>query len=114
LPPSFFVDRQRNQVNPSKLTYYIDYDVMDNWFGKPEVQGKFGVKITARPTDGFAYYTVAEHKGTFASLKRYFEPNQTLMIEVQLNRRVAEGVFKLTQNLAPEDFREQLPGTSIP
>jgi len=114
LPPGFFVDRQRNQLNPGKLTYYIDYDVMNDWLSKPELAGKFGVRITARPAEGFAYYTAAEHKGTFAALKRYFEPNQTLMVEVELRRRVVEGVFRLTQNLAPEDFKNQPKGAEIP
>lgn len=114
LPPGFFVDRQRNQLNPGKLTYYIDYDVMNDWFSKPELAGKFGVRITARPAEGFAYYTVAEHKGTFAALKRYFEPNQTLMIEVELRRRVVEGVFRLTQDLNPEDFKTQPKGADLP
>jgi hypothetical protein len=114
LPPGFFVDRQRNQRNPGKLTYYIDYDVMNDWFSKPELQGKFGVRITARPAEGFAYYTVAEHKGTFTALKRYFEPNQTLMIEVELRRHVVEGVFRLTQDLNPEDFKNQPKGADLP
>lgn len=114
LPPGFFVDRQRNQLNPGKLTYYIDYDVMSAWLGRPELEGKFGVRVTARPSTGFAYYTVAEHKGTFAALKRYFEPNQTLMIEVELRRRVVEGVFRLTQSLAPEDFSRQSGGAELP
>jgi hypothetical protein len=113
LPPGFFVDRQRNQLSVSKLTYYVDYDVMDAWFTKPELEGKFGIKIAARPADGFAYYAVAEYRGTFAALKRYFEPNQTLMVEVQLNRRVTEGVFRLTQELSPEDFRQQPTGRVI-
>lgn len=114
LPPGFFVDRQRNQLNPGKLTYYIDYDVMNDWLTKPQLEGKFGVRIAARPAAGFAYYTVAEHKGTFAALRRYFEPNQTLMIEVQLKRRVVEGVFRLTRNLNPEDFRKQDKGNELP
>ena len=115
LPPGFFVDRQRNQNNPGKLTYYIDYDVMSDWMSKPELAGKFGVRITARPAEGgFAYYAVAEHKGTFAALKRYFEPNQTLMIEVELRRHVVEGVFRLTQSLKPEDFKKQPKGAEIP
>ena len=114
LPPGFFVDRQRNQLNPGKLTYYIDYDVMNDWFSKPELAGKFGVRITARPAEGFAHYTVAEHKGTFAALKRYFEPNQTLMIEVELRRRVVEGVFRLTQDPRPEDFKNQPKGADLP
>jgi hypothetical protein len=115
LPPGFFVDRQRNQNNPGKLTYYIDYDVMSDWMSKPELAGKFGVRITARPGEGgFAYYTLAEHKGTFAALKRYFEPNQTLMVEVEPRRHVVEGVFRLTQNLDPEDFKKQPKGADIP
>jgi hypothetical protein len=114
LPPGFFVDRQRNRLNPGKLTYYIDYDVMNDWFNRPEVAGKFGVRITARPTAGFAYYAVAEHKGTLAELKRYFEPNQTLMVEVELSRRVVEGVFRLTTDLTPEDFKNQPRGNPLP
>jgi hypothetical protein len=113
LPPGFFVDRQRNKHNPGKLTYYIDYDVMNEWFSKPELAGKFGVRVSARPAEGFAYYTVAEQKGTFTALKRYFEPNQTLMVEVELQRRVVEGVFRLTQNLTPEDFKNQPKGSEI-
>jgi hypothetical protein len=114
LAPGFFVDRQRNQDSPGKLTYYIDYDVMRDWFDRPELEGKFGVRIAARPDQGFAYYTVAEHRGTFANLKKYFEPNQTLMIEVELRRHVAAGVFRLTQDLAPEDFRKQPKGDDLP
>ncbi len=114
LPPGFFVDRQRNQSNPGKLTYYINYDIMSDWLSKPELAGKFGVRITARPAEGFAYYTVAEHQGTFAALRRYFEPNQTLMVEVELRRRVVEGVFRLTQSLIPEEFKKQPIGAEIP
>ena len=115
LPPGFFVDRQRNLLNPGKLTYYMDYDVMSEWFSKLELEGKFGVRIGARPSEGgFAYYTVAEHQGTFAGLKKYFEPNQTLMVEVQLKRHVVEGIFRLTQSLTPEDFKHQPKGGEIP
>jgi hypothetical protein len=56
---------------------------------------------------------VAEHRGTFAALKRYFEPNRTLMVEVELTRHVVEGVFRLTQNLSPEDFKKQPKGADI-
>jgi len=114
LPPGFFVDRQRNQINPGKLTYYIDFDVMNDWLARRELEGKFGVRIAARPAAGYAYYTVAEHRGVFSALRRYFEPNQTLMIEVELRRHVAEGVFQLTQDLTPEDFKDQPKGADIP
>lgn len=114
LPPNFFVDRQRNHLNPGKLTYYIDYDVMATGLNASGLDGKFGFRITAHPTEGFAYYTVAEYKGTLAALKQYFAPNQTLMVDVQLRRHVYEGVFLLTQKLTPEDFRKQEKGNEIP
>jgi len=99
LPPGFFVDRQRNRRNPGKLTYYIDYDVMAAWFERGALDDRFGFRISARPSEGYAYYTVGEHRGRFSALRKYFEPNRTLMIEVQLQRQVQEGVFRLTQDL---------------
>lgn len=113
LPPGFFVDRQRNKLNPGILTYYIDYDVMADWLEKPELGGKFGFKIAAQPSSGYSYYTVAEYRGTFDKLKRYFEPNQTLMVEIQLQRHVVEGVFQLTHNLQPESFKNQPKGKDL-
>ena len=114
LPVGFFVDRQRNSNNPGKLTYFIDYDVMNAGLSLPELQGKFGFRISARPAEGFAYYALGEHRGTFSALKRYFEPNQTVMVDIQLRRHVREGVFRLTQSLVAEDFRQQAPGEPLP
>lgn len=114
LPEGFFVDRQRNQLHRGKLTYYLDYDKMAQWFAKPELQGKLGFKLIARPTSGYAYYVVAEHRGTFNSLKQFFEPNQTVMVEIQLKRHVTEGVFQLTQNVVPTSFKNQPKGADLP
>ena len=104
LPPGFFVDRQRNRRNPGKLTYYVDHDVMAEWFARPELDDRFGFRIAARPDEGYAYYSVGEHRGRFSALRHYFRPNQTLMIEVQLHRRVRADAYRLTQQLSPETF----------
>jgi hypothetical protein len=112
LPPGFFIDRQRNSKNPGKLTYFLDYDTMAPWFQKPQLEDKFGFRIAARPNEGYAYYTVGEHRGTFSSLAKYFAPNQTVMVEVVLQRRVMQGVFKLTQDLKPEEFKKQPKGNA--
>ncbi len=114
LPPGFFVDRQRNQLNPGKLTYYLDYDVMEQWFNQKRIEDRFGFKIRARPADGFAYYTEAEFRGKFSALRRYLEPNQTMMVQIELQRYVDEGVFQLTQNLEPEDIMREPLGRRIP
>jgi len=113
LPEGFFVDRQRNSKNPGKLTYYVDYDVLNKGLNKEPRNGEFGIKIVVRPQSGFAYYTAAEYKGTFDALKSYIEPNQTLMIEVQMQRHVGEGVFQLTQKLEPESFKGVKVGKDI-
>ncbi len=114
LPPGFFVDRQRNHKSPERLTYLLDYDVMAPWFAKPALQDKFGFQISARPAEGYAYYKVGEQRGTFSGLSKYFAPNQTVMIDIVLKRQVMEGVFRLTDRLAPEDFSRQRPGDPIP
>jgi hypothetical protein len=114
LAPGFFVDRQRNRLNPGTLTYYIDYDVMDEWVQRPELEGRFGVRIVARPTEGFAYYTVAEYRGTWAALRQYLAPNQTVMVEVELERHVVEGVFRLTRSLVPEEVQRTPEGAPLP
>ena len=78
------------------------------------MKGKFGLRVVARPSEGFAYYTVAEYRGTFEELSGYLKPNQTLMIDIVLERHVTEGVFRLTQDLAPVDFRKQAKGGELP
>jgi len=113
LPPNFFGDRQRNSKSPGKLTYFLDYDVMAPWFQRAQLKDKFGFRISARPDDGYAYYTVGEHQGTFSALAKFFAPNQTVMVDVVLQRRVMEGVFALTQDLTPKDFKRQPKGDVI-
>lgn len=113
LPSGFCVDRQRNQQNPGKLTYYVDFDLLKSWLKKPELADCFGFKVHARPSSGFAYYQVAEYRGHFKALSQYIAPNQTLMIEIELKRVVHEGVFQLTENTAPEDFRTQALGKPL-
>jgi hypothetical protein len=113
LPEGFFVDRQRNSSNPGKLTYYVDYDVLSKGLNKGLSKGEFGIKIVVRPQSGFAYYTAAEYKGTFKDLKNYIEPNQSLMIEVQMRRHVGEGVFQLTEKLSSESFKDVTTGKDI-
>lgn len=115
LPMGFFVDRQRNSQNPGKLTYYIDYTVMQEGLTKPEFQleEKMGFRIVARPESGLAYYKPLEYKGTLGALKRYLVPNQTLMIEIELHRRVDQAVFQLTTSLEPEAINAKPTGKQV-
>ena len=40
-------------------------------------------------------------------------PHQTTVLDVVLSRKIHAGVFRLTRNLAPEDFRKPVPGPVI-
>jgi hypothetical protein len=113
LPPGFFVDRQRNSRCAGQLTYYLDYDVMAAWFARPQLEDRFGFEVSARPDAGYAYYSIGRYQGKFSTLQNYFAPNQTVMVEIVLQRTVMEGVFRLTQELTPEDFRKQPAGRPL-
>lgn len=114
LPPGFFVDRQRNKINPGKLTYYLDFDCLANWFGRSEIRDHFGVKVVVRPNSGFAFYDMAEFQGTFSGLRELFDVNETLMMDITMHRTVTEGVFRLTNDLTPQKFSKQKPGETLP
>jgi hypothetical protein len=104
LPEGFFVDRQRNQKSPGKLTYYLDYDVMESGIRKASMQGKLGFRVKARPEDGnsaLAYYRLLDFRSDLDTLIKILRPNQAALIEVVLQRRVDKTVFTLTSDLTP-------------
>jgi hypothetical protein len=104
LPEGFFVDRQRNLRNPGKLTYFLDYDVMEAGINKPKMQGKLGFRIKARPEAGaaaLAYYKELDFRSNVATFDKILQPNETVMIEVTLQRRVDKAVSRITNNLTP-------------
>jgi hypothetical protein len=108
LPEGFFVDRQRNQRNPGKLTYYIDYDVMTEGLSKPKMQGRLGFRVKARPEPSdaaLAYYRSIDFRSSLATINKMLIPNETVMIEITLLRRVDKAVFRITNDLtsAPID-----------
>ena len=104
LPTGFFVDRQRNQRNPGKLTYYVDYDVLIAGLAKPQMEGKLGFKIVARPTEGdtaVAFYKPVDFRSDATTLSKILHPNETLMVEIKMARLVDAAVFRVENNLTP-------------
>ena len=123
LPPGFFIDRQRNHLDPGTLTYYINYTRM---LGGPAVTfkgrqlrpalppcGSLGLKVVPYPQDGFVLYQPASLKATAQNLKNLIKPNQTTMVDIVMRRIIREGVYRLTQNPSPQDFTRQPPGLPI-
>jgi hypothetical protein len=107
LPEGFFKDRQRNQRNPGKLTYFLDYDVMEEGLNKPKMQGKLGFRVKARPEESdraLAYYKVLDFRSALATIDKLLRPNETIMIEIVLQRRVNKSVSRITNDLNPAQF----------
>lgn len=90
LPEGFFVDRQKNHLNGAHLTYYLNCTKMHKI-----ADGKFGFRIVARPDKGFSHYSAAEFHSGGISIKDLLIPNQTLMVDIELKRRVDEMTFSM-------------------
>jgi len=116
LPEGFFVDRQRNQRTPGKLTYFLDYDAMEAGLNQPMMQGRLGFRITARPeesTQALAFYRVLDFRSSVATLEKILRPNETVMIEITLQRRVDKAVARLTNDLTPAPIDPTPMGQSV-
>jgi len=91
LPAGFFQDRQMNRQT-GRLVYYLDADRM-----AAIRDGKFGLRVVARPSAGFSYYCVAEYHGDGSMLRA----NQTIYVDITLHRFVDENVFRFDPADAP-------------
>ncbi len=127
MPKGFFVDRQKNSRETGVLTYYFSYDAM---FGAPELRHPrdkkkvlrealpgadgLGLEIKARPDDGFVRYVPAALDVSKDVLRQFIKADETVLIDIVLRRVVHEGVFRLTSDLAPEDFTNQPYGNPVP
>ena len=90
LPKGFFMDRQMNESSHS-LVYYLDcekmYEIKD---------GKFGVRIVARPELGFSGYQPGEYQSDGLAIEEVLVPNQTTYIDIVIHRKVDRKVFEVT------------------
>ena len=104
LPEGFFVDRQRNHRETGKLTYYLNWDVLDRELRLPKLGAKFGFRIEARPKespDALAFYRTLNFKSDLDALERALRPNETLMLDIEMKRMVDAAVFRISNDLTP-------------
>lgn len=105
LPKGFFVDRQKND-NSGNLVYYLDYDKLKNIKDK-----KIGIRIVAYPNEGFCHYAPAEFRSEELDIEDFLEGNQTIMIEVTLQRRISKNTLVLnTLEDSEENFTSREVG----
>lgn len=87
LPKDFFLDRQMNNQS-GNLVYYLNYNKL-----KEIKNGKLGIRIVARPSEGFVHYIPAEFHSNGINLETFLKPNETLMIDVILDRQISKNIF---------------------
>ncbi|MFJ1269093.1 phospholipase PlaB [Legionella lytica] len=116
LPPGFFVDRQQNQLDHGKLTYYLDYDVMESGINTPAMQGNLGFRIKAHPeesTQALAFYRILDFHSSLADINKILHPNETVMVEIMLQRRVDRTVFRISNNLSAAKISAKPTGKKV-
>ncbi|KTD47109.1 phospholipase [Legionella rubrilucens] len=116
LPKGFFVDRQRNLRNPGKLTYFLDYDIMETGINTPKMQGNLGFRIRAYPEASdraLAYYRLLDFHSSLADINKILHPNETVMVEIKLQRRVDSSVSRITNNLIPAKISTKPTGRHV-
>lgn len=117
LPRGFFLDRQQNLLDPGKLTYFLDYDVMKAGINTPKMQGNLGFRIKAYPeasNQALAYYRLLDFHSSLADINKILHPNETLLVEIMLQRRVDTTVFGITNNLTPAKINMKPTGKIVP
>ncbi|HCR5128789.1 TPA: phospholipase [Legionella pneumophila] len=116
LPAGFFVDRQRNLNNRGKLTYFLDYDIMEGGINTPKMQGNLGFRVKAYPESSdqaLAYYRLLDFHSSLADIHKILHPNETVMVEIMLQRRVDRTVFRIHNNLTPAKISGKPTGKKI-
>jgi hypothetical protein len=129
LPEGFILDRQRSSRDRGTLTYFINHTLMegskvvrheaDRHIVRPALPPMFslGLRITARPDDGFVSYREAVLRASKEHLNTFLRADQTTLVDIVLRRVVGRGVFELINSAGTkpkgEDFRKQRPGSPI-
>ncbi|MFI4958463.1 MAG: phospholipase [Lysobacterales bacterium] len=125
LPDGFMLDRQANSKSRTTVSLFLDHSLLagDGRVADPRNSRKtlraavashrpYGASV--QPTDlrGLVHHALA-NSAVGDDLFGILLPHQTTVLDVVLPRKIHEGVFRLTRQLAPEDFSEPVPGNVI-
>lgn len=125
LPPGFLDDRQANSHQRTNVSLFLNYQLLagDTRVADPRNTRKtlraavtphrpYGANVQPVDLSGLVHHALAR-SAPGDDLLTALGPHQTTVLDVVLPRKVHEGVFRFTQNLAPEDFRHPAPGDVI-
>lgn len=124
LPRGFYIDKQRNRVNPETITYFFNHDIMKGIDEIKDSSGKvvreaspgakmLGFKLIPRPDDGFVRYLECSITASAKLLESFLQPNSTTMVDITLQRVVNKEVMKLDKGPRQSSFKNTKPGEEI-
>jgi hypothetical protein len=125
LPDGFMLDRQANSKNRTTISLFLDHSLLagDTRVADPRNSRKtlraavdshrpYGASVQPIDLGGLVHHALA-NSAAVDDLFGILGPHQTTVLDVVLPRKIHEGVFRLTRQLAPEDFSEPVPGNVI-
>ncbi|OOG56316.1 phospholipase [Rhodanobacter sp. C03] len=125
MPDDFMLDRQANSKSRTTVSLFLNYALLagDARVADPGNTRKtlrnavpshrpYGACVQPADLDGLVHHALAKSAAS-DDLFGMLGPHQTTVLDVVLPRKLHEGVFRLTQNLAPEDFSQPVVGTVI-
>jgi hypothetical protein len=76
--------------------------------------GKFGLRVVARPAKGFSYYCFAEYRSDGVSANNILAPNETTYVDITLHRFVDKNVFRFDPaKNGPKNFKGIKPSGDL-
>ncbi|HET6431034.1 phospholipase [Dyella sp.] len=125
LPPGFLIDRQANPRQRSTVSLFLNYALLAGDARVPDPRNPrktlrdaviahrpYGANVQPVDLTGLVHHALAS-TAPGEDLLTALGPHQTTVLDVVLPRKIHEGLFRLTQHLAPEDFRHLPPGDVI-
>jgi hypothetical protein len=125
MPAGFMLDRQANSRQPATVSLFLDYSLLagDDRVPDPRNSRKtlrpavashrpYGAVVQPVDLAGLVHHAVARSEAA-DDLFNALGAHQTTVLDVVLSRKIHEGVFRLTRNLAPQDFSKPVPGPII-
>lgn len=104
LPHGFFKDRQMNPES-GRLVYYLNATKMQEI-----ADGKFGIRVVARPDKGFAFYRPAEFHSDGIKASTVLVANETIYIDIILHRFVDKKTFQFSPAKSKaHSFKDTVP-----
>ncbi|OHC44749.1 MAG: phospholipase, partial [Rhodanobacter sp. RIFOXYA1_FULL_67_6] len=125
LPAGFLLDRQANSKQRTTISLFLDHSLFagDARVADPRNSRKtlrpavdshrpYGASVQPVDLGGLVHHALAR-SATSDDLFAMLGPHQTTVLDVVLPRKIHEGVFRLTQTLAPQDFSKPVAGPVI-